>query len=60
VPWNTGGFRDPPHHAVDVAAVYRPAGDGPQDQRSFGSLTTAGLYCSKAGTVRGMMAGLRS
>jgi hypothetical protein len=40
-------FRDPDDHPVDVPTVDRFAGDRTEDQRSFGSVTAAGLEDSQ-------------
>ena len=43
VPGHPGGFRDPAHHSVAVAAVDRLARDRAQDQGSVGAFSTARL-----------------
>jgi len=43
VPRDPCGFRDSDDHAVDVAAVNWLSGRRPEDERSFGPLTSAGL-----------------
>ena len=46
---NTGDLRDPGDHAVDVATVYRLAGDRPKDEPPAGALSPAGFQDAEDG-----------